>query len=360
MSFTLSWNKLKTFGAAVLASGKKNAPTLMTGGSIVIGWTAVYMFWKQSRKAEKAIENQEFTLNASEDADRPLDQVEKLSKKEKFVIYLQYCWSSALMGVLSSALAIGANQLNLSRIAEMALLTQMIGEKDEKQQKLIDKLKDALPNKEVEKIELENCAESVDEDAVKARLKEMIDKGDTRTLFVDVFNDDMKELDQATVTNGIEDFNVMVLKRKASAVNEKLHSLRIGCDDEDDDDSDSPFYADDDSPRSKSKNPWWLNNVKKLSPVEIEIINSVWASGSLSEFLYYIGFIDSPKGDRRGELLEFRCTSDDMPIHQRDILRYETKYKDAFGPGVVVPTVCYIDYADLLMPTYELVERDSM
>lgn len=359
MSFTLSWNKLKTFGAAVLASGKKNAPTLMTGGSIVIGWTAVYLFWKQSRNAEKAIANQEFALNASEDADRPLDQIVELSRKEKFVIYLQYCWSSGVMGLISSLLAIGANQLNLSRIAEMALLTQMMSDKDLKQSKVIEKLKEALPNKEVEKIELDTCAEGVNEDAIRAKLKEMIEKGDTRTLFIDVFNDhDMKPLPQETVTNGIEDFNVMVLKRKASKLNEKLYSLRIGSDD--DDDSDSPFYSEDDSPSSKSKGPWWLNNVKKLSPVEIDLINSVWASGSLSEFLYYIGFIDSPKSDRRGELLEFRCTSDDVPIHQRDILRYETKYKGIFGPDVVVPTVCYIDYTDLLMPTAELFERDSM
>jgi hypothetical protein len=322
----------------------------MTGGSIFIGWTAVYMFWKQSRKAEKAIENQEFALNASEDADRPLDQVQQLSKKEKFVIYLQYCWSSALMGLISSALAIGANQLNLSRIAEMALLTQMIGDKDEKQKKLIDKLKDALPNKEVEKIELETCAEGVDEDKVKAKLKEMIDNGDTRTLFVDVFNDnEMKELDQATVTNGIEDFNVRLVKQRTKKVNEKLLSLRV----DDENNPNSPYYV-------KGDTPWWNDDSKKISEEELEVVNSVWSSGSLSELLYCIGFIDSPKSDRRGELLEFRCTSDDVPIHQRDILRYETKYKDAFGPDVIVPTVCYIDYADLLMPTYELIERDSM
>ena len=89
MKFNLRMSGIKTFAATVLASGKKNAPTLMTGGSIILGWTAAYIFWKQGRKAEKKIEAEELYLNRDLDADAPLDQRQKLPTREKLSIYLQ-------------------------------------------------------------------------------------------------------------------------------------------------------------------------------------------------------------------------------------------------------------------------------
>ena len=49
MSKWFDISKLKTLAAGLVASGKKNAPTLMTAGSIALGWLGVYFFWKESR-----------------------------------------------------------------------------------------------------------------------------------------------------------------------------------------------------------------------------------------------------------------------------------------------------------------------
>ena len=51
----LNFSWLQKFFNSTIAFGSKNAPTIMTGGSIVLGWTAVYVFWKQSKKAEEEI-----------------------------------------------------------------------------------------------------------------------------------------------------------------------------------------------------------------------------------------------------------------------------------------------------------------
>ena len=117
MSFNMT--KLKGLVTAAVASGKKNAPTLMTAGSIALGWIGVYFFWKESKKVEQKIEFEEALLNADEDADMDIEKRKTLPVKEKLILYAQYCWPSAVMGLTSTGLAIGANSINLSRLAEI-------------------------------------------------------------------------------------------------------------------------------------------------------------------------------------------------------------------------------------------------
>ena len=62
MSFNLNFDGLKGIATSSIAFGKKNAPAIMTGGGILLFWGAGYLFWKESRKAEKAILAKEIEL----------------------------------------------------------------------------------------------------------------------------------------------------------------------------------------------------------------------------------------------------------------------------------------------------------
>ena len=114
MSKWFDISKLKTLAAGIVASGKKNAPTLMTAGSIALGWLGVYFFWKESRKVEQKIEFEEALLNADEDSDiLPEDRI-KLPTKEKLI---------SLRPVL---LAGGGNGLNFDRTCDRGKQHQSI------------------------------------------------------------------------------------------------------------------------------------------------------------------------------------------------------------------------------------------
>ena len=218
MSKWFDISKLKVCGAAAIASGRKNAPTLMTAGSIVLGWVGVYLFWKESKKAEQKIEFEEALLNENEDADRPLEEIEHLPVKEKLIIYLQYCWPSGLCGLGSTALAIGANSVSLGRIAELTLLAQAMTDKSDKQQKLVEKLKEKVPAKEVMQIQEELYNENEDEEEIVRILREMKEAGDTRTLFKDYRTGKLFKRDAEKVVKAIDDFNTTLRKRRSGAI----------------------------------------------------------------------------------------------------------------------------------------------
>ena len=345
--FDQSWNKLKIFGTTLLTMGKQNAPTLMTGGSVILGWTAVYFFWRDSRKADKKIEYEEFKINGNLDADAPPEAKQQLSKKDKFIIYLQYCWISLVLGIGSSALAIGANSINLSRLAEMALLTQFMDKRNGEQNILVDKLKEELPNKTVYDITHEMYHETADTDAIVAKLKEMIAKGDKRTLFVDSVNRKMWPDDILHVTNGIASFNEMLQKKRTRKMEESMANYQTKLEESVDSLTD-PFYVNDGS-------PWWKGDA---DPRKIETIMGITAVGDLSDFLYSIGEISSPKEDKLGELLEFRCFGGEAAVPASEILNFDTDYRMYFDKNEQVPEVCFVDYKHLLYPSYELIERD--
>lgn len=319
----LSWGKLKTLAAGVLASGKKNAPTIMTAGSVVLGWTAAYIFWKQGRKAEKKIEYEESLLNADLDCDTPLEDLRKLPVKEKVVIYIQYCWMAALLGVGSTGLAIGANGLNLSRLTEMALLTQFMTDKDEKQQKLIEKLKGEVGDKRYAEMRDEIREEQFPHDEVMEAVTEAPANG--QTLFIDVVTGKKFRRSILDVTNGIAEFNERLKDRRKDAIKKRVGDAFFVM-------SDMPWGADEDA------------CVDIYSSIDVEV------------FLQCIGEIEGKNEARIGDLLEFRYYGGGDPVKANQILEYK-KYVD---PDSGFPVVCYIDYSDLLAPSSELIERNDV
>lgn len=351
-------DKLKAFGLTALTAGKKNAPTLMTAGSVILGWTAAYFFWKQGKKAEKKIEYEEERLNADLDSDTPLSELRHLPKKDKFIIYLQYCWMSLAMGIGSSALAIGANQLNLSRLAEMALLTQFMTNKDEDNKKLIEKLKKEVPKKKVREIELEQYHERMDEEEIAKKMREMMESGDNRTLFVDRMTKNVFAADILKVTSGLEQFNNHLLKRRSDAVDKELKKTWDQYKEGDENDPKSPYYVRGDDPYSDDEYCVNIDEIREAIENGVE----VYSSADVSELLYMIGEIGRMESCRLGEMLEVRCYSNaEAPLQQNKILNYDDSFKKTyFKEGEQPPEVCIIDYCDDVYPTYELAERDLM
>ena len=340
MKLNFDISKLKAYGASILASGKKNAPTIMTAGSVIFGWIGVYIFWKESKKAEQKIQFEEALMNGDKDSDAPIEEIQTLSVKDKFIIYLQYCWPSALFGLGSTALTILANRINLSRIAKMALLTKFMTDRNEKQNTLINELKEEIPEKKVRSIEQEIFHEEADEDAIIAKMKQMVKDGDTRTLFIDRFTGQIFSNDILSVTNGIESFNDQLVKKRAEVVRTKSKHLRNErCD---------PFYA-------SSDDPWWNDD---LTEEQLRELDSIYSTFDVTEFLYSIGEISRTDKLRLGELMEFRCFGEDSTVKQASILKYDKTYKQFFDKGEEVPEVCVLDYSDLLYPSYEFIERD--
>lgn len=319
----ISLNKIKGLAAGVMASGKKNAPTLMTAGSVVLGWAAAYIFWKQGRKAEKKIEYEEGVLNLNLDADAPLEQRQKLPVKEKVIIYLQYCWMAALLGVGSTGLAIGANGLNLSRLTEMALLTQFMTEKDGKQQKLIEKLRAEVGDKKFVEMKDELREEEYPKDEI---LKEVLSEpANGKTLFIDQVTGQKFRASILDVTNGIAEFNERLKDRRKDAI-----KMRLG----------DAFYV-------SSDLPWGLDENAE---------SDIYSSMDVEVFLKCIGEIAGKNEARIGDLLEFRYYGGGDPVKANQIL----EYKNYTDPDSGFPVVCYIDYSELLAPSSELIERNDV
>lgn len=319
--FNLNMDTLKKFGAGLLASGKQNAPSLMVAGSIILGWGAAYIFWQQGRKAEQKIAVEEMKLNEDKDSDIPLDQLEKLPVRDKAIIYLQYCWMAAVMGVGSTALAIGANKLNLSRLAEMALLTQFMNSKDEKQKQLIEKLKGEVSQKKFEEMKDEIREEQFPKSEVLAAMTEA--PGNGTTLFIDCVTRNRWRGNIMDVTNGIAEFNSELKSKRQDAIKKRLGDA---------------FYVSSDS-------PWGLEDEDNMS--------EVYSAIDADEFLKAIGETDYDNTARIGELLEFRYYGGADPVKPVDILEYKN-YED---PSTGLPVVCFIDYTELLSPSEELMDR---
>ena len=316
----LNMDTLKKFGAGLLASGKQNAPTLMTAGSILLGWGAAYIFWKQGKKAEKKIEAEEMRLNEGKDADIPVSQQEKLPVKDKFIIYLQYCWMAAAMGVGSTALAIGANKLNVSRLAEMALLTQFMNGKNEKQEKLIEKLKGEVGEKKFDAVKEEIREEQFPKSEVLEAMTTA--PGDGSTLFIDCVTRNRWRGNIIDVTNAIAEFNKDLKEERQDAIKKRL--------------GDAFFVS--------SESPWGIDE---------DNMSEVYSALDLEEFMRRIGELKYDNVSRLGDLLEFRYYGGPDPVKAVDILEYKN-YED---PSTGLPVVCFIDYEELLSGTNELIER---
>lgn len=312
----LNFSWLETALKTTVTFGKKNAPALMTGGSILVGWGAVYVFWQGSKKAEKEIERQ-----------KPEGE-EKLPVKEQAMIYLKYCWIAGVMGLASTGLAIGAQKLSLDRLAEMYLLTQFLENKNSDKDRMIEKMKSELTDKKIAKIENEILEEDYPEQEVLDYISRINGDDSGKTLFIDKVTHAKFRADLVDVTDGIAEINRMLRNRRRA----KLKQAGRGPFDV----SDGPFPEIDED------------------TYDPEIYSTV----GLDLFLEAIGeTLDDGIEARMDELLEFRYYGGGTDLLKaKDILKYK-QYRD---PATGIPVTCYIDYTEFLSPSFELMERNPL
>ena len=305
----LSW--LQRAANNVIVFGEKNAPSLLTGGSILLGWAAVYVFWKKSKKAEEEIAKKETPVNENE-------QVTVLPKKEKAIIYFRHCWPAALMGVGSTGLTIWAHEINLSRIAELYMLSQFLEGKSSDQQKLIDKLKGEVTGKKFETFQSEIREEKYPQEELKKNIKYV--PGEGRTLFIDETMEGFKfKSDVEKVKDGIWKFNSY-----ADSERERLLEARRR----------DAFFAS-------------QNNPFPDTQIYIDI--------PLKKFLEFIGET-AYEGDIDygiGDILVFRhYGGGKMCINPDEIMKYE-KFID---PETGTAALCYLYYRHLLKASADLMD----
>ena len=325
----------KSFISGMLASGKHYAPDILTGGGIILGWVGVYFFWKQSKKAEKRIAEEEAKLNADENGeplDIPEEEKQSLSKKDKLCIYLQYCYVSLLMGLASTGLNIWANRIQASRLVEMAMLTKFMSEKDDEKKEYVKELEKETGKKKVQAIKSDiRCAQFSDADIVQ-RLKEKMAEGDMTPLVLDRCTGNAFSATVMDIAKAFRELNETLRTELENELRGKLTD---------------PFVVLD--------NPPWD-----------DAFDDVYTSLSLDTFLYRLGETNKQAGCRLGELLEFRYYrsnggSDLLDYSDPDVFGYETRYKELyFSEDEQVPDVIYIDYTDFLKPSFEAVERYTM
>ena len=314
----LNFSWLEKAVKGTIAFGRKNAPALMTGGSIALGWTAAYLFWKESRNADAKIKSEEEK------------QGEELSVKEKFIIYLQYCWLSLVLGLGSTGLTIGAHKLELERIAEMYMLTQFLEDKNEKQGKMLDKLKEEVGEKKVQEIE----DDILDEDYSRDEIIDSYINGGVEggTLFIDNVTHNKWRGDILDVTSGIAETNQVLKDKRKRMIKRKLAD---------------PFYSNSDS-------PFGSGDID-----DDRFDQDIYSSVDLSVFLKNIGEISGSHDEevRLSELLEFRYYGGGGDLLKgKEIL----KYKQFEDPSTGFPAVCYVDYTEFLSPSSELMERNPL
>ena len=308
MNLTLDFVKKVAKGAITFS--KKNLPSIMIGGSIIGFWTAAIIVARKAPDAKKEIEY--------EDNKRKEDGKEPLNWKDKTVIYGKHCWSAGAIGLASTGLAIGAHKIDLSRLAEMYVLTQFYKDDGEKLKKAILKKPDG--EKELASLRNDIINEEYPEEEMR-KMKEWLPDvpGKGSTLFIDEVTNKRWNGNIVDVMNGIQSFNELMKGYYSKEWKRKM-----------------PFYAADGSPHHAD---------------DLDI----YARERLDVFLEYIGETDEVIDDSGlGDLLEFRCYSDESDLlRPKEIL----KYKQYLDPDSGVPKVCFIDYREYLAPTGELLER---
>lgn len=321
-SFNMEW--LNNAVKSVITFGKKNATSLMTGGGIILGWTAVYVFWKESRDAEKAIEYQEKKL--SEEKGEPT----KLQTKEKFVIYLQYCWLSALMGLGSTGLSLYSHKLDLDEIAKVYMLSQFYKDKSETTKMENDRLKEEVKPKKLQEVEDEILEKQYPKDEIVKAMNNIPGKG--ATLFIDKTTKRKFKGDIVEVTKGIMRADEELKRGRKNKLQRLLNS---------------PFYASDGVHGSLMSD----------EAFDADEFSEEYSSMSLNDFLDFIGeseYTDMSGEAGIGELLELRCYfCNGTTLEPSRIMHY----KNYIDPESGIPAVCFLDYTELLNSSSELLER---
>ena len=307
MNLNLEWIKKAAKGAVTFS--KKNLPSIMIGGSIIGFWTAAILVAKNAPKAQKEIEYEENK--------RKEDEKDPLNWKDKAVIYGKHCWTSGALGIAATGLAIGAHKIDLSRLAEMYMLTQFYKDDGEKLKKAILKKSDG----EKELTGLRN--DIIDEDYPEEEMKQMKDwlpqvPGQGGTLIIDLVTNKRWTGNIIDVMNGFNKFNERMRNgyAKEQAYNNAFRAKDGG-----------PYDYDPD----------------------------VYYAESLNILLEDIGESDEVISDSAlGKLLEIRCYS-----AEGDVLRTSQvlKYRQYLEPDSGLPKVCFLDYHEFLAPTSEILER---
>ena len=301
MNLNFDWITKAARGA--VAFSKKNLPSIMIGASIAGFWASVFLIAKDAPKAKAEIEDAEVELDF----------------KDKAIIYGKHCWPGIVTGVASTGLAIGAHKIDLSRLAEMYMLTQFYKEDGEKLKKQI--LKQENGEKELDKLKKAVIEEKYPESVVDSYIQEA--PGEGGTLFID------------TVTGARWKGNIVEVAEGLGAANEFLR-----------DDYKKAYKRMYGGPFGASEGP----HADEYAP-------EVYGSLPLDEFLDFIGCPIDPGYDRGtlgiGNLLEFRCYSDSDLLKAKQVLYY----KPYILTGESAPKVCFLDYQELLGPSSELLER---
>lgn len=332
---------VKTFLGSMLGFGKENAPAIMTGGSIILGWTAAYIFWKQGKKAQHTIDVREAEMNAKvADGENVLGRLkrpeEQLPKQEKISIYLSYCWLALALGLASTGLAVWGQKISLDRIGMGIMATQFFKDKAEKNEKTIKE--QAGGEKQYEQAKHEQHHEEFPPEEICKNADNI--PGEGRTIFVDLHTGASWKNEVENVVNGLAHCDAKLqdkynkkLEEYRKSKNKKFGNGAFDVANETPYGSDSPFF--DDDPNIYSEIP-------------------------MDDLLYEIGEIKHKKFLRCGESLCFRFYGlngkDKQYLKPKLILDYD----DYVDPATGVPLVCYVDYEDFLSPTFALIERNPV
>lgn len=340
-----NWSSLVKSGKEIMSKGwmlsKRNAPILLTGSSIAIGWWAVYLFWKESRKADKWIEYEESKVK-----EKTKNDDAKLPKKEKFIIYLQYCWLSLVLGITSTGLAVAGQKLSMDRLRDAYLMMQLINGKAEKTEKIATGMKE---DGETKKFNLQR-KKMYDEDFSEEEMIEAWNKPGAKgnILVLDHTMHIAKRMSSDDFSKGIYKANDLLLSRYRKLA-KKYWS--------EDEKENSAFYVKGDYS--------YISAVAEDRARDENIYSTI----DLAEFLQCFGLIPGDTfGARIGEINEFRCyDGKHNPLKLENIVKdYKNLdesiiyIEDSETGEIRKVTVYDMDYIEFLSPTSEFLERNPL
>lgn len=333
---------VKTFLGSMLGFGKENAPAIMTGGSIILGWTAAYIFWKQGKKAQHTIDVREAEMNAKvADGENVLGRLkrpeEQLPKQEKISIYLSYCWLALALGFASTGLAVWGQKISLDRIGMGIMATQFFKNKNDKLREDIKEQKGG--EKQLDEIKRQQHREEFSAEEI-CKNKDNI-PGEGRTIFVDVHNGATYKSEVEIVADGIIHSDNKLQEKYHKMLEEKKKARK-------------KQYGNGAFDVVNTENPY---RETEFPYMDDEDLYDIHADMPLDELLFNIGEIKHRKFIRCGEVLQIQYCGgykDGKLLKPKNILDFD----DYVDPQTGVPVICYIDYTDYLSPTNELLERN--
>jgi hypothetical protein len=338
LNLSAGLDKLKGWGVGALAFSDKNAPALMTGGGLVLGWFAAYMFWKKSKDAEKCIGIKEAELQSEvapgKDILGTMENRVTLPTKERFAIYLQYCWWTWLLGLGATGLIIGGQKVSMNRLAEMFVLTKVLEDKNGRQSKTIEKLKEAAGLKDgseaMRKFQDKYVEEEYPEEKALAIANSIDTPGEGNTFIIDETTGHSWRDNAGEFAERVNAFGLRLFNERNEMLDRRAKSTGAY----------DPFFASD-NPHSD-----YL--------LQMDDLNNVYSSATLREFLAEIK--DPCIGEDNfgvGDVMEIRFYNrDKKPLTLKSFVRSFKRYgKTEF---------IFLNYDELLMASGELMDRSPL